>query len=52
LEARFANVPSDFMQELNKIEDLPVLKELVTRAATVQNISEFQQALNGVVGNN
>ena len=52
LKARFGKVPSSFTQKLNKIEDLTVLTELVTRAATVPNISEFQQALNDIADNN
>lgn len=52
LKARFGKVPSSFTQKLNKIEDLTVLTELVTCSATVQNISEFQQALNDIADNN
>ncbi|BAZ12272.1 hypothetical protein NIES4071_41020 [Calothrix sp. NIES-4071] len=52
LKARFEKVPSSFAQKLSKIEDLTVLTELVTRAATVQNISEFQQAINDIEDNN
>ncbi len=52
LEARFANKPSDYIQKLNKVDDLSVLKGLLMRAATVQNIAEFQQSLQEVTVEN
>ena len=48
LKARFANIPDYCVQILNKIEDLSILKGLLVRAATVQNIAEFQRSLKEV----
>jgi predicted transposase/invertase (TIGR01784 family) len=48
LEARFANIPSNYVPILNKIEDLSILKGLLVRAATVQNLAEFQRSLKEV----
>lgn len=52
LEIRFANRPSDYIQKLNKIEEPSVLKALLNRAVTAQNIAEFQQSLQEVTGDN
>lgn len=52
LEVRFVNVPSDIREILDSINDLSFLNSLIRQAVTVNNISEFQQLLKEVTGDN
>jgi flagella basal body P-ring formation protein FlgA len=46
LEARFNNVPSEFIEQLKKIYELDRLKQLLKQSIITSSISEFQQQLS------
>jgi hypothetical protein len=46
LEARFNHVPSELIEQLNKIYELDRLKQLLKQASITGSISEFQQQLS------
>jgi hypothetical protein len=52
LKVRLKNVPPDIEEILNSINDLSFLDSLIRQAVTVNNISEFQQSLKEVTGDN
>lgn len=45
LQMRFQEVPPEFSDVLNKINDVSILKQLHRQALTVSSISEFQQLI-------
>jgi predicted transposase YdaD len=45
VQARFANTPSDVVNTLNLIEDLPSLDGILQTALAAKNITEFRKAL-------
>jgi len=45
LEMRFQEVPPEFSEALNKINDVSILKQLHRQAITVSSILEFQQLI-------
>ncbi|MBD2179909.1 hypothetical protein [Aerosakkonema funiforme] len=45
LQMRFQEIPPEFSEALNKINDLSVLKQLHRQAITVSSIAEFQQLI-------
>jgi hypothetical protein len=47
LQARFESVSSSLVVAIHALEDLPQLKELLKKAATVRSLEEFYGALNG-----
>jgi predicted transposase YdaD len=51
LKVRFTNQPDDFIETLNKIDDLSSLNGLLEKAVTVKDVPEFKQALKEVTGN-
>ena len=45
LRSRFGEVPTEFTETINNIEDLSLLKQLLERAVTVNSLADFQQFL-------
>jgi len=45
LRSRFGEVPTEFAETINNIEDLSLLKQLLERAVTVNSLRDFQQFL-------
>lgn len=45
LRSRFGEVPTEVTQMINNIEDLSLLKQLLSRAVTVNSLVEFQQLI-------
>lgn len=45
LQMRFQEVPPEFSEALNKINEVSILKQLHRQAITVSSISEFQQLI-------
>ncbi len=45
LRVRLGEISPELMETLNNISDLPLLKQLLERAATVNTLAEFQQLL-------
>ena len=43
LRSRFGEVPTEFTETINNIQDLFLLKQLLSRAVTVNSLAEFQQ---------
>ena len=43
LRSRFGEVITEFTQTINNIKDLSLLKQLLSRAVTVNSLAEFQQ---------
>jgi hypothetical protein len=43
LRVRFGEVPAQLTDALNNIDDLPLLKQLLETAVSVNSISEFQE---------
>jgi hypothetical protein len=46
LRSRFQEIPDEIEDAINKIEDLPLLKQILSRAATANSITEFQKILD------
>jgi hypothetical protein len=43
LRSRFGEVPTELTEMINNLEDLSLLKQLLSRAVTVNSLTEFQQ---------
>ncbi len=48
LRLRLTEVSPELIDKLNNISDLPVLKQLLEAAVTVNSLGEFQQLLEGI----
>lgn len=48
LETRFEVVPSEVIEVVNRIEDTPLLKQLLKQAIAIPSIEEFQQLLQQI----
>lgn len=45
LETRFEAVPQELIESLKAVNDLPLLKQLLKSAVTVDSVEEFEQVM-------
>ncbi|MCT7958375.1 hypothetical protein [Laspinema palackyanum] len=46
LQVRFGEVPQSVVEEVNRLEEIPTLKQLLRQTISVGSIAEFEQLLN------
>jgi hypothetical protein len=49
LQVRFGEVPSEVVEAVNGIEDIPTLTQLFRQAIAIGSVAQFQELLNSVI---